>query len=211
MSTYSGEPPNPSISTIALASGNRGKLAELEPLLADFGFRLVTQSDLGLAGAPEDGLTFVENALAKARHVAREGGMPALADDSGLIVDTLGGAPGIHSARYAAGTGAPSDAANNARLIDALAGEIRRHARFYCALVLMRHAADPAPLIATGSWEGEILTEPRGEHGFGYDPLFFDPRLGRSAAELGREEKAAVSHRGGAVRALLAALGDWRP
>lgn len=194
--------------TIVLASGNRGKQAELHPLFAEHGFSLVTQTELGIEGAAEDGLTFVENALAKARHVAERSGLPALADDSGLIVDALGGAPGVHSARYAGPEA--DDAANNARLLEALAGESRRSARFHCVLVLLRSASDPAPLIASGSWEGEILEVPRGSHGFGYDPLFFDPSLGSSAAQLDREAKAQVSHRGQAVRALLEGLGRWR-
>ncbi len=195
-------------SEIVLASGNRGKQAELAPLFAEFGLALLTQAELGIEPAPEEGLTFVENALAKARHVAALAERPALADDSGLIVDALHGAPGVRSARFA-GLDA-DDAANNRRLLADLKGRRNRRARFHCVLVLLRHAADPAPLIATGTWEGEILTEPRGGHGFGYDPLFLDPALGRSAAELERKEKAAVSHRGQAVRALLAQLGSWR-
>lgn len=194
--------------SIVLASGNRGKQAELEPLFAGFGLSLSTQADLGIDPAPEDDLTFVENALAKARHVAERSGRPALADDSGLIVDALGGAPGVHSARYAGPKA--DDGANNARLLDALAGEVDRRARFMCVLVLLQSAEDPAPLIASGSWEGEILQAPRGSHGFGYDPLFFDRTLGKSAAELDRNAKARVSHRGQAVRALLEALGSWR-
>lgn len=194
--------------TIVLASGNRGKRAELEPLLADFGASLTTQAELGIDPAPEDAPTFIENALAKARHVARHSRRPALADDSGLIVDALGGAPGVHSARYA-GPDA-DDGANNARLLEALAGARDRRARFYCVLVLLQSAEDPAPLIASGHWEGEILEAPRGQHGFGYDPLFFDPALGKSAAELDRDAKAAVSHRGKALRRLLEALGSWR-
>lgn len=194
--------------TVVLASGNRGKQAELQPLFADFGLSLTNQAELGIVPAPEEGLTFVENALAKARHVAGQSGRPALADDSGLIVDALGGAPGVHSARYA-GTDA-DDAANNALLLEALAGRANRSARFHCVLVLMQSAEDPAPLIASGSWEGEILTAPRGSHGFGYDPLFFDRKLGKSAAELDRDAKTRVSHRGQAVRALLEALGSWR-
>ncbi|TVS15728.1 MAG: RdgB/HAM1 family non-canonical purine NTP pyrophosphatase [Gammaproteobacteria bacterium] len=195
-------------SEIVLASGNRGKQAELAPLFAEFGLALLNQGELGIEPAPEEGLTFVENALAKARHVAARAERPALADDSGLIVDALHGAPGVRSARFA-GLDA-DDAANNRRLLADLAGRRNRRARFHCVLVLLRHAADPAPLIATGTWEGEILTEPRGSHGFGYDPLFLDPILHRSAAEMERAEKASVSHRGQAVRALLAQLGSWR-
>lgn len=191
---------------IVLASGNRGKLAELEPLFAEFGMQLLPQSQFNVDPAPEDGLTFVENALAKARHVAEQTGRPALADDSGLIVDALGGAPGVRSARFA-GPDA-DDAANNARLLVELEGEQDRRARFCCVLVLLQAPDDPMPLISAGTWQGEILTEARGTAGFGYDPLFFDPRLGRAAAELSREDKAAVSHRGTAVRALRAALQE---
>ncbi len=192
------------MSEIVLASGNRGKLAELTPLFAEFSLTLRPQSEFNVDPAPEDGLTFVENALAKARHVAEQTGRPALADDSGLIVDALGGAPGVHSARYA-GPDA-DDAANNARLLQALADQQDRRARFCCVLVLLQSATDPLPLIASGTWEGEILTAPRGQGGFGYDPLFLDPASGRAAAELSRAEKAAISHRGKAVRALQAAL-----
>lgn len=194
--------------TVVLASSNRGKQAELEPLFAKIGFKLTTQAELGIVPAPEDGLTFVENALAKARHVALHSSRPALADDSGLIVDALGGAPGVRSARYA-GPDA-DDGTNNARLLEALAGHSNRSARFHCVLVLLRSPEDPAPLIASGSWEGEILQAPRGSHGFGYDPLFFDPKLGKSAAELDLDAKSKVSHRGQSVRALLGALSSWR-
>lgn len=196
-----------SMREIVLASGNRGKQAELAPLFAAHGIALLNQGELGIASAPEEGLTFVENALAKARHVTAIAERPALADDSGLIVDALHGAPGVRSARFA-GAGS-DDAANNRRLLAELDRRRNRRARFHCVLVLMRHAADPAPLIATGTWEGEILDAPRGSGGFGYDPLFLDPDLGRSAAELSRDEKAAVSHRGRAVQALLEGLEDW--
>lgn len=189
---------------VILASGNRGKLAELGPLFAAVGWQLVPQSAFAIDPAPEDGLTFVENALAKARHVSAATGHPALADDSGLIVDALSGAPGVYSARYA-GPDA-TDADNNARLLAELGERPDRSARFCCVLVWLQHAADPLPLIASGVWEGEILMAPRGEQGFGYDPLFFDPRLGRAAAELSRDDKAAISHRGHAVRALQQAL-----
>lgn len=191
---------------IVLASGNRGKLAELEPLFAEFGMRLLPQSEFQVDPAPEDGLTFVENALAKARHVTLQTGRPALADDSGLIVDALGGAPGVHSARFAGEQADDGD--NNARLLADLGAREDRTARFCCVLVLLQAPADPLPLISSGTWEGEILTAPRGEGGFGYDPLFLDPRLGKTAAELSREDKAAVSHRGKAVRTLRAALAQ---
>lgn len=187
---------------LVLATGNRGKLAEMQPLLADAGFVLVTQGELGIADAIEDGHTFVENALIKARHAARCSGLPAIADDSGLIVDALGGAPGLISAHYA---GVHGDAAGNIRkLLDELAGvpEQERRARFYSLIVLLRHADDPQPLIAEGVWEGRILAAPRGAGGFGYDPVFFDPLLGLGAAELAPEIKNRLSHRGKALASL---------
>ncbi len=192
--------------TLVAATGNAGKLAELRRLLAGTGWEVLSQSDLGVEPAPEDGLTFVENALAKARHAAERTGRPALADDSGLEVDALDGAPGVHSARYA-GPGAP-DGANNEKLLRALAGtpEGARGARFQCVVVFLRHPRDPVPLIAQGTWEGRVLAAPRGERGFGYDPLFLDLASGRTAAELPPERKDAASHRGQALRALLAAL-----
>jgi XTP/dITP diphosphohydrolase len=191
---------------VVLASGNRGKLAELGALLADLGAELRPQSDFDVPPAPEDAPTFVENALAKARHVARATGLPALADDSGLIVDALGGAPGVRSARFAGTQG--DDAANNALLLERLAGVRDRRARFACVLVLLDGPEDPLPRIAEGHWEGTILEAPRGAGGFGYDPLFLDPASGRSAAELSAAEKAARSHRGAAVRALRALLAE---
>jgi XTP/dITP diphosphohydrolase len=191
-------------SEVVLASGNAGKLGELAPLFADAGLALRPQSEFGVGPGPEDAPTFVENALSKARHVARATGRAALADDSGLIVDALDGAPGVHSARFS-DPGA-TDARNNALLLERMAGVPERRARFCCVLVLLRHAEDPLPLIAQGAWEGEILTAPRGEGGFGYDPLFLDPASGRAAAELSREEKSSVSHRGRAVRALVPLL-----
>ena len=187
---------------LVLASSNRGKLAELQPMLADAGYELVTQGELGLPDAIEDGKTFVENALIKARHACRGSGLPALADDSGIVVDALDGAPGLLSARYA---GAHGDAdGNNRKLLDELQGvpEDRRTARFVAVIVLLRHADDPLPLVAQGVWEGRVLTAPRGENGFGYDPLFFDPQLGRGAGELEPGLKNQVSHRAQALRAL---------
>jgi len=187
---------------LVLASSNAGKLAELQPLLADADYQLVTQGALGIPDAIEDGRSFVENALIKARHACRASGLPALADDSGIVVDALDGAPGLQSARYA---GVHGDAAgNNRKLLAELQGvpEARRTARFVAVLVLLRHADDPLPLIAQGTWEGRILDAPRGENGFGYDPLFFDPRLGRGAAELEPDLKNQVSHRGKALAAL---------
>jgi XTP/dITP diphosphohydrolase len=187
---------------LVLASSNAGKLAELQPLMADAGYELVTQGALGLSDAIEDGRTFVENALIKARHACRGSGLPALADDSGIVVDALDGAPGLLSARYA---GVHGDvASNNRKLLAELQGvpDARRSARFVAVIVLLRHADDPLPLIAQGVWEGRVLTAPRGENGFGYDPLFFDPLLGRGAGELEPEVKNQVSHRAQALRAL---------
>jgi XTP/dITP diphosphohydrolase len=187
---------------LVLASSNRGKLAELQPLLADAGYELLTQGELGVGDAIEDGRTFIENALIKARHAAAATGLPALADDSGIVVDALDGAPGLHSARYA---GVHGDAqANNRKLLEALRGvpEAARSARFVAVLVLLRHADDPLPLVAQGVWEGRILEAPQGTNGFGYDPIFFDPALGRGAGELEPELKNRVSHRGKALAQL---------
>jgi XTP/dITP diphosphohydrolase len=189
---------------IVLASGNAGKLAELVTLLAPLGIDVVSQSSLGITGAPEERTTFVENALDKARHVSRLSGLPALADDSGLVVPALGGAPGIRSARYAGGSA--DDAANNAKLLAALAGVDRPAAHYYCALVYLRHPEDPAPIIATARWHGTIIDSPRGHGGFGYDPLFYLPELGRTAAELDAQEKNRRSHRGQAMADLLEQL-----
>lgn len=193
---------------LVLATGNRGKLAELQPLLADAGFELVTQGELGVDDAIEDGKTFVENALIKARHAAAATGLPALADDSGLVVPALGGAPGLHSARYAGTHG--DSAANIARLLAAmrdLAGDARR-AYFHCALVLLRHADDPQPLLAEGSWHGRVLDAPRGAGGFGYDPVFLDEEHAASAAELAPALKNRISHRARALAALRDRLSD---
>jgi XTP/dITP diphosphohydrolase len=187
---------------LVLASGNAGKLAELRELLAGTGIDVLAQGELGIGDIEETGLSFVENALLKARHAARESGLPALADDSGLCVDALGGAPGLYSARYA---GAHGDAgANIDRLLRELDGvpDARRSARFCCVLALLRHPEDPQPWIAEGVWEGRILRAPRGEGGFGYDPVFLDPASGRSAAELGAADKHRTSHRGRALAAL---------
>ncbi|WP_280547210.1 MULTISPECIES: RdgB/HAM1 family non-canonical purine NTP pyrophosphatase [unclassified Halomonas] len=192
---------------LVLASGNVGKLREFHQLLAPLGVDVRPQADYGVADVAETGLTFVENALLKAREASRLSGLPALADDSGLEVDALNGAPGIYSARYA---GEPkSDQRNNARLQASLAemSEGCRRARYWCVLVLLRHAEDPVPLIVQRSWEGEILQAPRGEGGFGYDPLFWLPDQGASAAELSAEQKNRLSHRGRALQALVAAMG----
>ncbi|MDR1076471.1 MAG: RdgB/HAM1 family non-canonical purine NTP pyrophosphatase [Xanthomonadaceae bacterium] len=201
--------PSVSRSRIVLASGNAGKLAELRALLAGSGVEAVPQSDYAVDAAEETGATFVENALIKARHAARISGLPAIADDSGLCVDVLGGAPGLHSARYAGAHG--DDDANNRRLLSELEGlvEGRRKARFHCVLVLLRHADDPRPLIAEGEWHGRIIDAPRGAGGFGYDPLFLDPEQGMTAAEMPAELKNRISHRGQALRALKSKLAGW--
>ena len=194
---------------VVLASGNKGKLAELGDLLSQSGLELVPQGSLGIADPVEDGHTFVENALIKARNAARLSGLPALADDSGLIVDALGGAPGLISAHYA---GVHGDAAGNiAKLLGELQGvpTERRTARFYCCLVLLRHAEDPQPLIAEGEWPGLILDRPRGSGGFGYDPVFFDPATGLGAGEMPAAMKNPISHRGRALAVLKARLADW--
>lgn len=191
---------------IVLASGNRGKLAELRAMLTPHGIDIESQSALGIMPIVEERPTFVENAMDKARHAARQSGLPALADDSGLVVPMLGGAPGIRSARYA---GDQCDtAANNAKLIAATRGSRRPPAHFYAAVVYLRHPEDPAPLIATAQWHGVLLDEPRGAGGFGYDPLFYLPDLERSAAELDAPSKNRLSHRGRAVAALLERLLD---
>ena len=196
--------------TLVLASNNAGKVREFGQLLAGTGLRVVPQGDYGAGEVEETGLSFVENAILKARHAARHTGLPALADDSGLEVDALRGAPGIHSARYA-GRNA-TDTENLLRLLERLAGvpAEARSARFQCVLVYLRHAEDPTPLICQGTWEGRILTEARGVNGFGYDPLFLVPELGRSAAELDPDTKNRLSHRGQALRQLRARLESAR-
>lgn len=192
---------------LVLASNNPGKLREFGALLAPLGFDVVTQGELGIPEAEEPFATFVENALAKARHASRLAGLPALADDSGICVQALGGAPGVYSARYAQMAGqAKSDSANNAYLVSQLAGKLNRHAYYYCVLVFVRHADDPCPIIAEGVWHGEVVDAPRGAGGFGYDPHFLLPALGKTAAELPPEEKNRVSHRAQALRALVARL-----
>lgn len=190
--------------TVVLASGNAGKLRELERILAPLDLTLRPQTELGVAEVPETGLTFIENALIKARAAAAHTGLPAIADDSGLEVAALRGAPGIYSARYAGG----GDEANNRKLLQTLAEMpgAARDARFYCVLVYLRHAEDPTPLVCEGSWRGEILPAPRGADGFGYDPLFYVPAEGCTAAELPRERKNRISHRAQACARLLEAL-----
>lgn len=190
---------------VVLASGNAGKLRELRGILAPLTLELRSQADFDTPEAVEDGLSFVENALIKARNAARHTGLPALADDSGLAVDSLEGAPGIHSARFAGGGG---DQANNDKLLAQLGGLPRadRSAQFHCALVYMRHWQDPTPIICQGRWEGYILQQPSGKDGFGYDPLFYVPGEDCSAAELDPVRKNTLSHRAQASVALVEAL-----
>lgn len=192
--------------TVVLASGNSGKLRELGDVLAPLGVMLAPQSQFGVPDVEESGLSFVENAIIKARAASRHSGLPAIADDSGLEVDYLGGAPGIYSARYS-GAG---DAANNARLLQELRDvpEALRGARFHCVLVYMRHALDPTPIVCQASWEGSILFKPMGENGFGYDPLFFVPEHRCSSAQLAPEVKNRISHRARASALLFEALRD---
>ena len=189
---------------LVIASNNPGKLHELQLTLASLSIEILTQVQLGIDEAAEPHCTFLENALAKARHVSRISGLPALADDSGLCVDALGGAPGVQSARYA---GEPkSDSRNNEKLLRAMEGVVDRRAHYYCVLVLVRHADDPQPLITEGEWHGEIAQHMRGEGGFGYDPLFWLPQLNKMSAELSRDEKAQISHRAQALHILLQRL-----
>ncbi|MBK1706215.1 RdgB/HAM1 family non-canonical purine NTP pyrophosphatase [Halochromatium glycolicum] len=198
--------PSPESHEIVLASNNHGKLREIEALLAPAALQLIPQGQLGIEAAEEAGLTFVENAILKARHAARASGRAAIADDSGIEVDALDGAPGIYSARYAGPDS--SDQANCDKLLAELAARAGcdRSARFQCVMVYLRHASDPTPLICQGTWEGLILDAPRGENGFGYDPIFGVPTHGLSSAELDPETKNALSHRGQALRALVANL-----
>ena len=196
------------VTRIVVATGNRGKVRELAAALDHLDHALVPQSELGIAAAAENGLTFIENALGKARHAAAATGKPTIADDSGLVVPALDGAPGIFSARYAGEEA--NDAANNAKLLRELAGVGDRTAYFYCALVYLAAAQDPAPLLATARWPGRIVDVPRGANGFGYDPHFLVPALGKTAAELTLKEKNRLSHRGQASRRLAAALTDAR-
>jgi XTP/dITP diphosphohydrolase len=220
---------------LVIASNNPGKLREFQRMLAPLGIEVLTQAQLGISEAEEPHCTFVENALAKARHVSRESGLPALADDSGICVEALGGAPGVISARYAgdkrdcdtllaepAACGSSrkdalsltpealrelarrqSDVRNNEKLLREMQGVADRRAHYYCVLVLVRHAEDPQPLIAEGEWQGEIFHEERGEGGFGYDPMFWLPQFGKTAAELTHDEKAQISHRAKALQVLM--------
>jgi XTP/dITP diphosphohydrolase len=194
---------------IVLASSNPGKIREIRAVLAPLRIEVVPQSHYGVPEAGEPHATFIENALAKARNACVHAGLPALADDSGICVDALGGAPGVQSARFA---GEPkSDERNNQRLLELLAHTEDRRAHYYCVIVLMRHAEDPQPVLAEGEWHGEILRAPRGGGGFGYDPLFLDPQLGQSGAELPMAHKNRVSHRGKALAVLAQRLAGALP
>jgi len=187
---------------LVIASNNPGKLREFQFLLQPLGIEVLTQAQLGIEEAEEPHVTFIENALTKARHVSRLSGLPALADDSGICVEALGGAPGVLSARYA-GDNPKSDQRNNEKLLHDMQGVADRRAHYYCVLVLLHHADDPQPLIAEGEWHGEIAHQERGDGGFGYDPLFWLSELGKMSAELSRDEKHAISHRGKALKVLL--------
>ena len=189
---------------LVIASNNQGKLREIGELLAPLAIDVVPQSAFNIGETDEPHITFVENALAKARHASRCSGLPALADDSGICVSALGGAPGVNSARYA---GEPrSDERNNLKLIEALKNQMDRRAYYYCVIVLVRHADDPQPVIADGSWHGEIIDSPRGTGGFGYDPYFYLPKFGKTSAELTAEQKNKISHRGQALAKLVELL-----
>jgi XTP/dITP diphosphohydrolase len=194
---------------VVVASNNAGKLREFAALLGEAGFDLITQGELGVPEAEEPHATFVENALEKARHASRLTGLPALADDSGLCVRALHGAPGVYSARYALRAGGEkSDAANNRHLLAELAGKDDRRGHYVCVLAFVEHADDPEPIISAGRWFGEIVETPRGDHGFGYDPLFYLPDQGKTAAELSPEVKNSVSHRAIALRHLMTQLKE---
>ena len=196
------------IDRLVLASGNAGKLREFRRLLSPLGIDVIAQSELQIPESDEPHSTFVENAIAKARHASARARLPALADDSGICVDALGGAPGVQSARYA---GDPrSDARNNQKLVAELASIANRRAHYYCMLVLMRTHDDPEPILAEGRWEGTIIDDARGFGGFGYDPHFLDARTGLTGAELPLERKNELSHRGKAIRALMARLDEQR-
>jgi len=189
---------------LVIASNNQGKLREINALLAPLSMEVIPQSDFNAGEIDEPHSTFVENALAKARHASRCSGLPALADDSGICVSALNGAPGVNSARYA---GEPkSDERNNLKLIEALKNNSDRRAYYYCVIVLVRHADDPQPIIVDGSWYGEIIDQPQGESGFGYDPYFFVPQFGKTSAELTAEQKNKISHRGQALAHLVEIL-----
>jgi len=197
---------------VVLATGNPGKVSEMQRQLHSFGFEVLPQSQFEIEDAIEDGLSFVENAIIKARHACKHTGLPAIADDSGLEVDALQGAPGIYSARYAneLPIEEQGDAANNAKLLNAMQNQQVRTARFQCVLVYMAHELDPTPIICQGTWEGEIAHQISGTNGFGYDPLFLLPELGCCSAELSPDEKKRLSHRGQALELLKAALQSSR-
>jgi XTP/dITP diphosphohydrolase len=190
---------------LVIASNNPGKLREFQFLLQPLGIEVLTQAHLGITEADEPHVTFVENALAKARHVSLLSGLPALADDSGICVTALGGAPGVLSARYA-GDNPKSDQRNNEKLLQDMQGVADRRAHYYCVLVLLHRADDPQPLIAEGEWHGEISQQACGDGGFGYDPLFWLPEFGKTSAQLERDQKHAISHRGKALKVLLRRL-----
>lgn len=195
------------MSPLVLASNNAGKLKEFGELLVPLGFSLHSQGEFNVPEADEPHFTFIENALAKARHAARMTGLPALADDSGICANALGGAPGVFSARYASmNVEQKSDARNNAKLVADLLAHTDKSVYYYCVLVYLRHAEDPRPVIAEGCWNGEIIAAPRGARGFGYDPHFLIPDLGKTAAELEPDQKNRLSHRGQALRVLLEKL-----
>jgi XTP/dITP diphosphohydrolase len=195
------------MSKLVIASGNAGKLREIARILAPLDIQAVPQSEFNVPDCPEPHVTFVENCLAKARHASAHSGLPALADDSGICVEALGGAPGVYSARYA---GEPkSDQRNNEKLIAALANETNRRAHYTCVMVYVRHPDDPEPIISEGRWHGEIIDTPRGENGFGYDPYFLVPQFGKTGAELDQDTKNDISHRGQALRDLVSKLKQF--
>ena len=189
------------IQKLVIASGNAGKLREIRHLLEPLGIEVLPQSTFNITEIEEPYCTFVENALAKARHASKSSGLAALADDSGICVNALNGGPGVYSARYAGES--KSDERNNQKLVDVLRNQPDRRAHYYCVMVLVRHADDPQPIIADGTWHGEIMLEPRGKGGFGYDPYFFLPDLGKTGAELPMEQKNRISHRGKALARLV--------
>ncbi|MEI8362140.1 MAG: RdgB/HAM1 family non-canonical purine NTP pyrophosphatase [Betaproteobacteria bacterium] len=198
---------------IVIATGNKGKLREIQHILSPLQIEVIPQAEFNVPECAEPFCTFIENALAKARHASKHTGLPALADDSGLCVDALQGAPGVRSARYAVEANGLNlsqnenqDARNNQKLLEVMANETNRHAHFYCVIVLVRYEHDPEPMIAEGLWAGEILSEYRGDDGFGYDPLFLDDKTGKTVAELPLEIKSRISHRGHAMAKLLQKL-----
>ncbi len=191
---------------VVLATGNAGKVAEMQSQLRELGFDVIPQNQFQFEEAVEDGLSFVENAIIKARHASKHTGLPAIADDSGLEVDALGGAPGIYSSRYASGDDGTGDLANNTKLLRELAGQSNRKARFQCVIVYLQHDLDPTPVICQGTWHGEIAMEAKGKNGFGYDPLFYVPSSDCHAAEMPAELKKQLSHRATALALLKAEL-----